>query len=59
MQTFIYRMGKQRSPTYSMGNYVSILGYTIMENNIKINNVYINICIIESLCYTAGINTAL
>ena len=41
---------------YSTGNYIQSLGIKLMENNIK-KNVYM--CITESLCCTAEINTIL
>ena len=60
MQTIIYRMDKQ--PTYkirlySTGNHIQ---YPVINHNGKVyEKEYMYICITESLCCTAEINTAL
>ena len=47
---------KQQGPTYSTGNYIQFL---LMKHNEKEyeKEVYIDICITDSLCYTVEINT--
>ena len=54
MQTIIYRMDKQQVLLYSTGDYIQ---YPVINHNGKNmkNNVYI--CITESLCSVAEINT--
>ena len=50
-------MGKQQGPTYSTGNYIQ---YPVINHNGKEylkKNVYM--CITESLCCTAELNTTL
>jgi len=39
---------------YSTGNYIQLLGQTIMKRNIKKKNVYMYIT--KSLCYSAEIS---
>ena len=58
MHTGIYRTDKQRGPTvYSTGNYMQ---YPVMKHNGKeYEKECIYICITESLCCTAVINTIL
>ena len=54
MQTITHRMDKQQSPLYSTGNYIQYPGINFNGKEYK-KNVYI--CVNESFCYTAEINT--
>ena len=57
MQTGIYRMDKQQVLLYSTGNYIQ---YPVINHNGKeYEKESVYICITESLCYTAVINTTL
>ena len=57
MQTIIYRMDKQQGPIlYSTGNYIQ---YPMINYNRKEYQKNVYICITESLCCTAEINTTL
>ena len=58
IQTSIQRMDKQQGPTVYTGNYIQ---YSVINHNGKEYEKECNvwICITESLCCTAEINTTL
>ena len=58
MQTIVYRMDKQLGPTvYSTGNYIQ--SSVINHNGKEYERECIYVCITESLCRIAEINTTL
>ena len=74
MQTIIYRMDKQQGQLYSTGNYIQypmiyhngkeyekeyVWDRYIYIYKIYIYYIYMYVCIIESLCCTAEVNTTL